>query len=81
MIKDSTEYKFLEEYHRTVGKLKNKIKTITLSPKYVPNSPSHIIEWCKYPDIDKSPARFRNVAAVSTYTAINRGRSSRGALK
>ena len=50
--KDSTEYKFLEEYHRTVGKLKNKIKTITLSPKYVPNSPSHIIEWCKYPDID-----------------------------
>ena len=52
--KDSTEYKLLEEYYKTVGKLKDNIKTITLSPKYVPNSNAHIREWSKHQDTAKA---------------------------
>ena len=43
--KESTEYKLMEEYYANVNHLKNKIKSIELSPKYVPNSKAHIREW------------------------------------
>ncbi|MBN23209.1 MAG: hypothetical protein CL678_18125 [Bdellovibrionaceae bacterium] len=45
--KDSTEYKLLEEYRRNVAFLKAKIKTIELSPKYIPNREAHKIAWGK----------------------------------
>ena len=45
--KDSTEYKFLEEYKQNVSILKSKIQNIELDSKYVPNKEAHKNIWCK----------------------------------
>ena len=42
---NSDKYKQQELYRKTVKTLKSKIKTIELSPKYVPNSKQHIKLW------------------------------------
>ena len=43
--KSGTEYKLLEEYRKKAEALKAKINPIELSPKFIPNSKSHIREW------------------------------------
>ena len=42
---NSDQYKIQETYRKTVKALKEKIKTIELNPKYVPNSKQHIKLW------------------------------------
>ena len=50
----SDEYKIQEKYRKTVKALKERIKTIELNPKYVPNSKQHIKLWSKDKDTDTS---------------------------
>ena len=51
---NSDEYKIQEKYRKTVKTLKSKIKTIELSPKYVPNSKAHIKLWAQDKDTDNA---------------------------
>ena len=53
-VKDSTFYKEQQEYMRKVKILKNKINTIELNQKYVPNSDAHKREWSKNKKNDSS---------------------------
>ena len=50
----SDEYKIYQAYLKRVAYLKAKIQTIELSSKYIPNSESHIREWSKQKDTNKS---------------------------
>ena len=51
---NSDKYKQQELYRKTVKTLKSKIKTIELSPKYVPNSKAHIKLWAQDKDTDNA---------------------------
>ena len=51
---NSDEYKIQETYRKTVKALKEKIKTIELNPKYVPNSKQHIKLWANNADTTTS---------------------------
>ena len=50
----SDEYKIYQAYLKRVAYLKAKIQSIELSSKYVPNSESHIREWSREKDTNKS---------------------------
>lgn len=50
----SDEYKIQQIYRKTVKALKERIKTIELNPKYVPNSKQHIKLWSKDKDTETS---------------------------
>ena len=50
----SDEYKIQQIYRKTVKALKERIKTIELNPKYVPNSKQHIKLWSKDKDTNSS---------------------------
>ena len=50
----SDEYKIYQAYLKRVAYLKAKIQSIELSSKYIPNSESHIREWSKKKDTNKS---------------------------
>ncbi len=51
---NSDEYKFQETYRKTVKALKDKIKTVELKPKYVPNSKEHKKLWSSDKDNSES---------------------------
>ncbi len=46
-IEKSTEYKILQEFTRESNRLKNKIKTLELPTKYIPNTEFHLKKWAK----------------------------------
>lgn len=50
----SDEFKIQQKYRKTVKALKERIKTIELNPKYVPNSKQHIKLWSKDKDTNSS---------------------------